>query len=147
MLFTSSWHADRGKGADDRGPYNRAGDRGPDKSNSLFTTLTTAWSREKFFFYLVTASTTPWSREKTFFHFSATFATPWLQEKENDFIAPLSFTTIYLRYANIFLHPTGQIYVRGIREHSHDIFPEYSENVPYEIPGNIPKIMLREYWI
>ena len=23
-------------------------------------------------------------------------------------------------------------------EHSHDIFPEYSENDPYEIPGNIP---------
>ena len=38
------------------------------------------------------------------------------------------------------LHPIGQIYVRGIFvEHSHDIFPEYSENVSYEIPGNIFK--------
>ena len=36
--------------------------------------------------------------------------------------------------------PTGQIYVRGIFvEHSHEIFPVYSENIPYEIPGNIPK--------
>ena len=36
--------------------------------------------------------------------------------------------------------PTGQIYVRGIFvEHSHDIFPENSEKVPYEIPGNILK--------
>ena len=42
--------------------------------------------------------------------------------------------------------PTGQMYVRGIFvEHSHDIFPEYSEKVPYEIPGNIPKIMFREH--
>ena len=24
-------------------------------------------------------------------------------------------------------------------EHSHDIFPEYLEKVPYEIPRNIPK--------
>ena len=24
-------------------------------------------------------------------------------------------------------------------EHSHDIFPGYSENIPYEIPGNIPE--------
>ena len=48
--------------------------------------------------------------------------------------------------ADIF--PTRQIYVRGIFvEHSHDIFPKYSEKVPCEIPGNIPKIMLREYWI
>ena len=39
------------------------------------------------------------------------------------------------------LIPTGQIYVRGIFvEHSRDIFPVYSEKVPYEIPGNI-----REY--
>ena len=38
------------------------------------------------------------------------------------------------------LHHTGQIYVRGIFvENSHDIFPEYSEKVSYEIPGNIPK--------
>ena len=38
-------------------------------------------------------------------------------------------------------HPTGQIYVRGIFvEHSHDIFPEYLEKVPYESPGNIPKL-------
>ena len=44
--------------------------------------------------------------------------------------------------------PTGQIYVRGILvEHSYDIFPEYSEKVPYEIPGNIPKKMFREHWI
>ena len=35
---------------------------------------------------------------------------------------------------------TGQIYVRGIFvEHSDYIFSEYSEKVPYEIPGNIPK--------
>ena len=35
---------------------------------------------------------------------------------------------------------TGQIYVRGIFvEHPHDIFPEYSEKVPYQIPGNILK--------
>ena len=33
-----------------------------------------------------------------------------------------------------------QIYVLGIFvEHSHDIFPEYLENVPYETLGNIPK--------
>ena len=33
----------------------------------------------------------------------------------------------------------GQIYVRGIFvEHPHNIFPEFSEKVPYEIPGNIP---------
>ena len=38
--------------------------------------------------------------------------------------------------------PTRQIYVRGIFvEHSHDIFLEYSENVPYEILGNIPRIL------
>ena len=44
--------------------------------------------------------------------------------------------------------PTGQVYVRGIFvEHSHDIFPEYSENVPYEIPGNIPWGMFWEYWM
>ena len=37
------------------------------------------------------------------------------------------------------LQPTGQTYVRGIFvEHPHDIFPEYSENVPYETPGYIP---------
>ena len=36
--------------------------------------------------------------------------------------------------------PTRQIHVRGIfAKHPHDIFPEYSERVPYEIPGNIPK--------
>ena len=36
--------------------------------------------------------------------------------------------------------PTGQIYVPGIFvEHSPDIFPEYSEKVPYEIPENTPK--------
>ena len=36
--------------------------------------------------------------------------------------------------------PTGQIYARGILvEHSHDIFPEYSAKVPYEIRGDIPK--------
>ena len=40
--------------------------------------------------------------------------------------------------------PTGQIYVRGtFVENSHDIFPEYSET--YEIPGNIPWGMFREY--
>ena len=40
----------------------------------------------------------------------------------------------------LFINPTGQIYVREIFvEHSHDIFPEYSEKVPYENPGNIPK--------
>ena len=44
--------------------------------------------------------------------------------------------------------PTGQIYVPGIFvEHSHDVFAEYSEKVPYEIPGNILKIMFLEYWI
>ena len=32
-------------------------------------------------------------------------------------------------------------------EYSHDIFLEYSEKAPYEIPGNIPKIMFREHWI
>ena len=38
------------------------------------------------------------------------------------------------------MSPTGQIYVRGkFAEHSHDVFREYSEQVPYEIPGNIPK--------
>ena len=32
------------------------------------------------------------------------------------------------------------MYVRGIFvKHSHDIFPEYPEKVPYEIPKNIPK--------
>ena len=36
--------------------------------------------------------------------------------------------------------PTGEVYVRGIFvEHSHDIFPEYLEKVPYEILGNIHK--------
>ena len=41
--------------------------------------------------------------------------------------------------------PTGQMYVGGIFvEHSHDIFPEHSEKVPYEIPGNIPW-MFHEY--
>ena len=41
---------------------------------------------------------------------------------------------------------TRQIHVCGIFvEHSHDVFPEYLENVPYEIPGNIPKIMFWEY--
>ena len=36
--------------------------------------------------------------------------------------------------------PTGQIYVRGIFvEHSLEIFPVYSEKIPNEIPGNIPK--------
>ena len=40
----------------------------------------------------------------------------------------------------LLINPTGQIYVREIFvEHSHDIFPEYSEKVPYENPGNIPK--------
>ena len=35
--------------------------------------------------------------------------------------------------------PNGQIYVCGIFvKHSQDIFPGYSEKVPYEIPGNIP---------
>ena len=38
------------------------------------------------------------------------------------------------------LLPTGQIYVCGIIvERSHDIFLEYSEKVPYEIPRKIPK--------
>ena len=42
--------------------------------------------------------------------------------------------------------PTGQIYVRVIFvEHSRDIFAVYSEKVPYEIPGNIPKIMFADY--
>ena len=37
---------------------------------------------------------------------------------------------------------------RGIFvEHSHDIFPEYSEKVRYETPGNIHEIMFQEYWI
>ena len=41
--------------------------------------------------------------------------------------------------------PPGK-YMFGIfKEHSHDIFPEYSEKVPYEIPGNIPKIIFWEY--
>ena len=32
------------------------------------------------------------------------------------------------------------MYVRGIFvKHSHNIFPEYPEKVPYEIPKNIPK--------
>ena len=36
--------------------------------------------------------------------------------------------------------PTGQIYLHGIfMVHSHDIFPEYLEKVPYDIPVNIPK--------
>ena len=36
--------------------------------------------------------------------------------------------------------PTGQIYVRGMLwEHSHEIFPVYSEKILNEIPGNIPK--------
>ena len=35
--------------------------------------------------------------------------------------------------------PTGQIHIHVIFvEHSHDIFPECSEKVPYQIPGNIP---------
>ena len=51
-----------------------------------------------------------------------------------------------LIYAEGLILPTEQIYVRGIFvEQSHDIFPEYLEKVPYEIPGNIPKIMFREY--
>ena len=38
------------------------------------------------------------------------------------------------------LVPTGKIYVRGIFvEHSHDIFSEYSEKVPYESQRNILK--------
>ena len=37
---------------------------------------------------------------------------------------------------------------RGIFvEHSHDIFPEYSEKVRYETPGNIHEITFQEYWI
>ena len=40
----------------------------------------------------------------------------------------------------LLINPTGQMYVCEIFvEHSHDIFPEYSEKVPYENPGNIPK--------
>ena len=36
--------------------------------------------------------------------------------------------------------PIGQINVRGIFvDHSHEIFPIYSEKVPYENPRNIPK--------
>ena len=36
--------------------------------------------------------------------------------------------------------PTGQIHVCEILvEHSHEIFPVYSEKVPYENPENIPK--------
>ena len=35
---------------------------------------------------------------------------------------------------------TGQIYVCGVsREHSFEVFPVYSEKIPNEIPGNIPK--------
>ena len=38
------------------------------------------------------------------------------------------------------LENTGQIYVRGIFvEHSHDIFPEYLENVPYEFWAILPE--------
>ena len=38
-----------------------------------------------------------------------------------------------------------QIYVRGIFvEHAHDIFPEYSEKVPHEILGNVPKWYSRD---
>ena len=38
------------------------------------------------------------------------------------------------------LKPTGQIYVCGIFvEHSQEIFSVYSEKIPNEIPGNIPK--------
>ena len=36
--------------------------------------------------------------------------------------------------------PTRQIYVRGVFvEHSHEIFPVFSENIPNEIPENVPK--------
>ena len=36
--------------------------------------------------------------------------------------------------------PTGQICVHGIFvKHSHEICPEYSKKVSYEISGNIPK--------
>ena len=48
------------------------------------------------------------------------------------------YITLLLSYND--RHPTWQIYVRGIFvEHSHDIFPEYLEEVPYEIPGDIFK--------
>ena len=51
-------------------------------------------------------------------------------------------------YCNLKTRPTGQLYVRGIFvEHSHYIFAEYSENVPYEIAGNILWGMFRECWI
>ena len=44
--------------------------------------------------------------------------------------------------------PTEQIYVCGIFvEHFNDILPECLENAPYEVPGNIPWGMFREYWI
>ena len=46
----------------------------------------------------------------------------------------LDFSYAYQNSLNL---PTEQIYVPGIYvEHSHDIFPEYSEKVPYEILGN-----------
>ena len=36
--------------------------------------------------------------------------------------------------------PIGQICICGMfAEHSYDIFPEYSEKAPHEIPGSIPK--------
>ena len=44
--------------------------------------------------------------------------------------------------------PTEQIYVCGIFvEHFNDILPECLESAPYEVPGNIPWGMFREYWI
>ena len=37
-------------------------------------------------------------------------------------------------------YPTGQIYLCGIfLKHPHEIFPGYSEKIPYEIQENIPK--------
>ena len=37
-------------------------------------------------------------------------------------------------------YPTGQIYLCGIfLKHPHEIFPGYSEKIPYEIQENISK--------
>ena len=40
---------------------------------------------------------------------------------------------------NVFITYQTNISCGTFVEHFHEIFPEYSEKVPYEIPVNIPK--------
>ena len=65
--------------------------------------------------------------------------------KTHRIINTKSSSQILLIFEKFYTTHRVNIFLGIFVEHSHDIFPEYSEKVRYETPGNIHEIMFQEY--